>query len=162
MPFEYEAEKGENLKFMHVLIFSMDEEILIVNYFKQKSRTWVERENDILYGIVNKGQASLVGEFRQDKNFSQIKEFIRENKNTPISDVKVSDIAAVIVGKKSDKNNYKDIQDAINILANAIEKATNEQEVKGVSPTPMSLFIACVGILTLLHPPRRVGMNINE
>lgn len=140
----------------------MSEEALVVDYFKQKSRKWAESEKGILCDIVNKGQASLVREFRQDKNFSQIKKFIRESKNTPISDVKVSDLAAVIVGKKSSKNNNKDVEKAIGILASAIDEATNEPGVRPVSSTSLNLFIAGVGIATLLHPPRRVNMNINE
>ena len=138
----------------------MGEELLVVDYFKGKSRTWGENKKEILEVLLNKGQESLVKEFKQDENFSKIKNFITECKEIQSIDVKVSDMASVISGKKSDKkDNVNTIESAINLLASAIAEATNEQKITSKAYTSLNLFIAGVGIVTLLHPPRKVDIK---
>jgi 23S rRNA U2552 (ribose-2'-O)-methylase RlmE/FtsJ len=134
----------------------MGEEILVVDYFREKSKTWSIDKKEILNVLLDKGQESLVKEFMQDENFSKINSFIKECKDKPSVDVKVSDMASVIAGKKSGKkDNENTIESAIKLLASAIAEATKEKKVAS-----LNLFIAGVGIATLLHPPRKVDIKL--
>lgn len=121
---------------------------LVVDYFKDKTKAWT-RDKDPLAYLLDINQDLLVKEFRTDRKFADIRNFVNANKDKTFSSIDSESIAKMLK-ENVEEVDLKQVQAILEKLTYVLDALARKNKEKKRLPPPVIALVAAIGVATIL------------
>lgn len=131
----------------------MENDSLVVDFFKGKSKDWHTGNNDPLSHLLNTSADNLLKEFIDDTKFKEIQNFVTHNTNKQLANINLEKVIEIL-GKDVEHFNKDNVEVALTKLIESMKKAFEQigpDEKKQINTLlPLITLAASIGVATIL------------